>query len=118
MSERRSRIAPPEIRNGSTSGRVSSNSSARAMRMVDKIEEMQLPRAPLHHAGGRALEQRGDQAVLGVEDEGMQRPRGPRAVGGGILREGQLEEGMQLDRLAAAARVLQHHAARADVPGA
>src|SRR6266540_2709361 len=34
MSERRSVIAPPEITNGSRSGSVSSNSSARAIRVI------------------------------------------------------------------------------------
>src|SRR5712671_8239722 len=34
MSDRRSAIVPPEMTNGSTSGSVSSNSSARAIRVI------------------------------------------------------------------------------------
>src|SRR5712692_8202146 len=104
--------------NGSTSGRASSNSSTRAMRMVREVEEAQRSAAPFQGALRLEVEQSGDEAVARVKDEGVQRPRRARPVRGRVPGERQLEEGVQLDAVAAAPGVLQDHSAGADVAGA
>src|SRR5687768_16538086 len=108
MSERRSVIAPPEMMNGWTSGSTSSCSSARAMRIGEKVEE----------ASGAALLHRGDEPVAGMEDEHVQRALRPGAVRGGVLLERQLEERVQLYGGAAAQCVFDDHPAGVDVAGA
>src|SRR6266545_841035 len=115
MSERRSVMMPPEMTNGSRSGSVSSNSSARAMRIGQKIQEMQLAAATVQQAGGFALEHHGNQPVARIEDQCMQRALGPRALGRGVLVERELEEGVQLGGRTAAQRVVYDHAARVNV---
>ena len=59
-----------------------------------------------------------DQPALGMEQQRVQRPLGAGAGRGRILGERQLEEGVQLDALAAELRVLQDHAPGGDVAGA
>src|SRR2546428_12964319 len=117
MSERRSVTAPPEMMNGSTSGRASSNSSIRAMRITRQIQEVQLSAAALELPLGLELHDPGDQAVQRVKYEHVERPLATGAVGGGVLGEGELEKGVQLHALAAATGILKDHAAGADVPG-
>src|SRR5437899_7936005 len=118
MSERRSVTAPPEMMNGSTSGRARSNSSIRAMRITRQIQEVHLSAAALELPLGLELQHPGDQAVPRVKHEHVERPLGTGAVGGGVLGEGELEKGVQLRALAASLRVFEQHAARADVAGA
>src|SRR6266700_5969376 len=118
MSERRASIRPPEMMNGSTNGSVSSNSSARVIRTRRHVEKMELAIAPREHAVRLELEHPRDQPVPRVEHERVQRARGARAVRRGVLRQGELEERVQLHALAAAPGVLEDHAARTDIPGA
>src|SRR5438552_3492392 len=120
MRDRRSVIVPPEMTNGSSSGSVSSNSSARAIRMEweQEIQEMQLTTAPLELSPRFPLQHDGDQAVARMEDQGVQSTLRARAIGCGILLERQLEECMELHRRTATQRVVDDHPARIDVPGA
>ena len=97
MSERRSVIAPPEMTNGSTRGSVRSNSSARAMRIGEKVEEMQLATAARQSTGCLTLEHHGYETIAWIEDQCVQRALGARAVGRGIGVERELKEGMDLD---------------------
>src|SRR2546422_6845737 len=116
MSERRSVTAPPEMMNGSTSGRARSNSSMRAMRITRQIQEVQLPAATLQLPLGLELQDPRDQAVPRIEYQRVQRALRARPVGRGVLGERQLEERVQLRAFAAAAGILKDHAAGADVP--
>src|SRR3989442_4364059 len=109
--ERRSVIAPPEMTNGSSSGSVSSSSSARAMRIGHEVEKVQFPVATLQGAPTLEVQEADDQAVGGVEDQLVERALGARTVGGRILVQGQLEERVKLDGRAAAARILEDHPA-------
>src|SRR2546427_5150998 len=118
MSERRSVTAPPEMMNGSTSGRARSNSSMRAMRITRQIQEVEPPAAALELPLGLELQHPRDQAVPRIEYQRVQRALGARPVGRGELGERQLEEGVELHAFAAALRVCEQHAARADVAGA
>src|SRR5256885_1783407 len=118
MSERRSLTAPPEMMNGSTSGRARSSSSMRAMRITCDIQEVQLPVAALELPPSLELQHSRDQAVPRIEYQRVQRALGARPVGRGELGERQLEEGVELHAFAAALRVCEQHAARADVAGA
>src|SRR6266700_1716987 len=95
MSERRASIRPPAMMNGSTNGRVSSNSSARVIRTRRHVEKMELAIAPREHALRLEPEHPRDQPVPRVEHERV-----------------------QLHALAAAPGVLEDHAARTDIPGA
>src|SRR5947207_13440403 len=88
------------------------------MRMGSQIEEAELAALPLELPARFALEHHRDQAVPRMKDQGMERPLDTGAVGGGVLGERKLEEGMQLHALAAAAGILEAHATGADVPGA
>src|SRR6058998_1944958 len=117
MSERRSLTAPPEMMNGSTSGRARSNSSMRAMRITGDIQEVQLPVAALELPPSLELQHSRDQAVPRVEYQRVQRALRARPVGRGELGERQLEEGVELHAFAAATGILKDHAAGADVPG-
>ncbi len=56
--------------------------------------------------------------LSGSKEQRVERPLGAGTGGGGILRERQLKEGVQLDALAAELGVLQNHPARGDVTGA
>src|SRR5437660_9470534 len=98
-------MAPPEMMNGSSSGSVSSYSSAVAMRMVRQIEEMERAVAALEPPVLFQLEQDGDEPVSRIEHEGVQDARRPRSFCGSILGQRQLEERMQLDRRAAPLRI-------------
>src|SRR2546422_11283389 len=93
MSERRSVTAPPEMMNGSTSGRASANSSIRAMRITRQIQEVQLSAAALELPLGLELQHPGDQAVPRVKYEHVERPLGTGAVGGGDSGGGGWEKG-------------------------
>src|SRR2546428_2103216 len=117
MSERRSLTAPPEMMNGSTSGRARSNSSMRAMRITGDIQEVQLPVEALELPPSLELQHSRDQAVPRVEYQRVQRALRARPVGRGELRERQLEEGVELHAFATALRVFEQHAAGADVAG-
>src|SRR5437879_8613912 len=85
MSERRSVIAPPEMMNGSTSGRASSNSSTRATRITRQIPEVQLPAATHERPLGLELQDPRDQAVPRIEYQRVQRAQRARPVGRGVL---------------------------------
>src|SRR5258705_2414666 len=117
MSERRSVMAPPEITNGSTRGRVSSYKSARAMCIGGQIEKVQFPFASLQHALRFQSEHSCDHTVRGMEHQLVERALGTRSGRGGVLLGRQLEEGVELDALAAATGVFEDHAARGDVAG-
>src|SRR6266571_1667077 len=103
---------------GSRNGSSSACSSTRAMRMGSQVEEMQLAVAPLKLAARRERQHPRDQTIFRREQQRMQRPLGAGAVRGGILGQRQLKEAVQLDALAAAARVVEDQAAGADVAGA
>src|SRR5213596_3161070 len=103
---------------GSVNGSSSAYSSTRAMRMARYVEEMQLSVPPIECPTRLEITHPGDEAVLRMEDERVQGPLGARAVCGGILGERQLKESVELNALAAAARVLEDHAAGADIAGA
>src|SRR5690349_1271040 len=94
-------MAPPEMMNGSSSGSVSSYSSAVVMRMVRQVEKMERAIAALEPPLLFQLEQHGDEPVLWIEHEGVQGARRPRTVGRRVLGQRQLEEGVQLHRRAA-----------------
>src|SRR3954468_3464853 len=104
--------------NGSSSGSASSNSSARAIRIGQKIEEMQLATAACERARGFAFEHGGEQSIARIENQSMERTLRARAVGRGIFLEWQLKESVQLDGGAAANSVFHDGTARRDVPGA
>src|SRR5207249_1518812 len=104
--------------NGSANGSSSAYSSTRAMRMGWQVEESELAALPLELPARFALEHHRDQAVPRMKDQGMERPLDAGAVGGGVLGERKLEEGMQLHALATAAGILEDHATGADVAGA
>src|SRR6267378_8141087 len=88
------------------------------MRMRPHVEEPELAVLPLELAARLELEHPRDQAVLRVEYQRVERPLGTGPVRGGILGEGELEERVQLHALAAAAGILEDHAAGGDVAGA
>src|SRR2546425_1300065 len=118
MSERRSVIVPPEMTKGSTSGRVSSKSSARAIRIGQEVEEMQLATTARELAGGLTLEHHGNEPVTRVEDQRVQGTLRTRAISRGILLVWELEERVQLDGRAATECVVDDHPAGVDVAGA
>src|SRR5437016_714115 len=102
--------------NGSRNGSSSSCSSTRAMRMaLPHVEEVQLAVAPCELPARFELEHPRDQTVRGMKHEPVERSLGTGAVSRGILGEGELEEGVQLHALAAAAGVVEDQAAGADV---
>src|SRR5439155_10986780 len=105
MSERRASIRPPEMMNGSMSGIVSSNSSARTMRMAREVEEMQRPVASLELTRGFEPAHCGAEAVAWMKHQRVQRPLGARAPGCGVLGQRQLATPVQLHALAAASGV-------------
>src|SRR5436190_17775456 len=100
--DRRSVMVPPEMTNGSSSGSVSSNSSARAIRIGNEVEEMQLTATACQEARCLALQHDREQAVARIQEEKVQCPLRARAVGGRILFEWELKEGVELDGRAAA----------------
>src|SRR2546425_1890515 len=100
MSERRSLTAPPEMMNGSTSGRARSNSSTRAMRITGDIQEVQLPVAALELSPSLELQHSRDQAVPRVEYQRVQRALRARPVGRGELGERSEEHTSELQSLA------------------
>src|SRR6266571_1951754 len=102
--------------NGSANGSSSAYSSTRAMRMGSQVEEPELAALPLELPARFELEHPRDQAVPRMKHERVERPLRARPVGGGVLGERKLEEGVQLHTLAAAAGILEDHAAGADVP--
>src|SRR3989442_6637367 len=106
--ERRSVIAPPEMRKGSTSGRVSSKSSALTMR-IHEIQKVKLATAPLQSALRLELQQPRDQPFVRMKHQRVQRSLSTRPGGRGVLREGKLEERVDLDVGAAPAGVLPNH---------
>src|SRR5438876_919962 len=74
---------------------------------------------PCERIAAHVLAQRGVHCLGRVElPTGEPRGEDTGAVGGGVLGERKLEEGMQLHALAAAAGILEDHATGADVPGA
>src|SRR5882762_8061530 len=104
--------------NGSANGSSSAYSSIRAMRMRRQVEETQLAALPLELPARLELAHPGDQTVARMEHEHVQRPLGTGAVGRGVLREGELEEGVQLYALATVTGIVEDHAAGRDVAGA
>src|SRR5689334_5184299 len=117
MSERRSFIAPPEMMNGSTSGRTSSHISAVVMR-IGQIEKVEYAVTAVQPPRGFFVEQCSEEPVFGVKHQLVQCALRPGAARGAVLAQRQLKEGVQLDRGAAALRVLDDLAAGADVAGA
>src|SRR5512143_3032061 len=117
MSDRRSRIAPPEMMNGSTRGSVSSNSSALETSMR-QIEEVQLAAPPVDRALLLEAPQLGEETGLRVKHELVQRALGARSGPGRVLVQRELEEGVQLHRLTARLGVGEHVAPGADAPRA
>ena len=85
------------------------------MRTGREVEEVQHAGAALESPRRFEREQRGDEAVAWIEQQRVQRPLGARAVRGGVFRQRELEERVELHALAAAPRVLHNHAARANV---
>src|SRR5256885_13781873 len=103
---------------GSSSGSTSSNSSARAIRIGQEIEEMQLAAAACERARGFAFEHCGEQSIARLENQSMERTLRPRAVGRRIFLERQVKESVQLDGGAATNSVLDDGTDRSDVPRA
>jgi len=64
------------------------------------------------------LEHPRNHAVPRMKHEHVERPLRTGAMGGGVRGERELEKGVQLHALAAAAGILEDHAAGVDVPGA
>src|SRR2546425_12813690 len=95
MSERRSVTAPPEMMNGSTSGRASSNSSIRAMRITRQIQEGPLSAAALELPLGLELPHPRDQTVPRGKHEHVERPLGTGGGRGGGPRGGGLGKGVR-----------------------
>src|SRR5436190_20730574 len=114
MSERRSLTAPPEMMNGSTSGRARSNSSMRAMRITCDIQEVQLPVAALELPPSLELQHSRDQAVPRLEYQRVQRALRTRPVARGEPRERHLEDAVELDAFASTLHAFEQHATRSD----
>src|SRR3989442_7457074 len=104
--------------NGSANGSASGYRSTRVMGMGWQIEEPELAALPLELPARFALEHHRDQAVPRMKHQGVERPLDTGAVGGGVLGERKLEEGVQLHALATAAGILKDHGTGADVAGA
>src|SRR5574341_1513891 len=101
MSDRRSVIAPPEMTNGSTSGRVSSNSSIRAARTRHHVEEVQFTVARLERPGRRHLQHAGEHPLPRMEKQGVQGPRRAGAVRGRVFLERQRLRPVYFDAIGA-----------------
>src|SRR5438477_11251679 len=104
--------------NGSANGSSSAYSSTLAMRMGSEVEVPKLAALPLERAARFELEHPCEQPVPRMKHVRVEAPLGTRAVGGGVLGEGKLEEGVQLYALAAATGVLEDHPAGANIPSA
>src|SRR5574342_14812 len=115
MNDRRSRIAPPEMMNGSTRGSVSSNSSALETSMR-QIEKVQLAASPVDRALLLEAPQLGDETGLRVKHELVQRALGARSGPGRVLVQRELKVGVQLHRLAPRLGIGEHVASGADAP--
>src|SRR5512135_3606413 len=113
MRDRRSRIAPPEMMNGSTRGSASSNSSALVTSMR-QIEEVQLTSSPVHGALLLEAPQLGDESILRVEHQLVQCPLSARSGPRRELVQRQLKEGVHLHRFAPCLGVGDHVAPGAD----
>src|SRR5689334_17102883 len=87
------------------------------MRMPCHVEEVQLAVAPLQLSARLELEEPRDQSVLRVKHERVQHARRPRTMRRGVLGQGKLKKRVQLDALAAAARIFEDHTAGVDVAG-
>src|SRR5437870_7713587 len=105
MSERRSLTAPPEMMNGSTSGRARSNSSMRAMRITCDIQEVQLPVAALELPPSLELQHSRDQAVPRVEYLRVHPALRARPVSRRVLRARPRDAGVETNAPAPALRV-------------
>src|SRR6266705_1288381 len=88
------------------------------MRMGSQLEETELALLALELPARFELEHPRNQAVPRMKHEHVERPLRTGAMGGGVLGERELEKGVQLHALAAAAGILEDHAAGADVPRA
>jgi hypothetical protein len=104
--------------NGHASGRRPSPRRHDGISGAGKIEEAQLTTVALEQTPLFQVEHPGNEALLGIEYERMERALRSRSLGGGVLREGKLEEGVKLYALAPAAGVFEDLAPGADVPGA
>src|SRR5512146_2988614 len=113
MNDRRSRIAPPEMMNGSTRGSVSSNSSALET-SIRQIEEMQLAAPPVDRSLLLEAPQLGNETGLRVKHELVQRALGARSSPGRVLVERELKVGVQLHRLASRLGIGEHVASGAN----
>src|SRR3954471_12946484 len=101
-------MAPPEMMNGSSRGSASMYSSMRSMRTggsgrMDDIEEVQLSASPRQPPLDLEREHAGHQAILRVKEERVQCALRSSALDRRVLRERQLEKGVELDTLAAEA---------------
>src|ERR1044071_8418969 len=103
--------------NGSTSGRVSENSSA-LVTCIGEIEKMQHVAAAVNQPAALQVPQLGNHSVVRMKHELVQQALGPRSLARGVFVERQLEGRVQLYRLTAGQRVRQYRATGADGPGA
>src|SRR5437879_4320910 len=101
--------------NGSSSGSANSSSSARAMRNGHQVEKAQLAAPPLQGTLILEVQEAGDEAIGGVEDQLVERALGTGAERGRVLSQRQLKKSVDLDRGAAAPGVRHDHAAGVDV---
>src|SRR5512143_2182850 len=117
MNDRRSRIAPPEMMNGSPRGSVSSNSSALETSMR-QIEKVQLPTPAVDHALLLEAPQLGEETGLRVKHELVKRALRARSGPGRVLVERELKVGVQLHRLAPRLGIGDHVTSGVDAPRA
>src|SRR5207253_3653206 len=87
------------------------------MRMGSHLAEPELALLALELPARFELEHPRNHAVPRMKHEHVERPLRTGAMGGGVRGERELEKGVQLHALAAAAGILEDHAAGADVPG-
>src|SRR4026209_1769360 len=83
-----------------------------------QIEEPQLPVPALEAPICLEIEHAGDETIPRVEEQDMERTLRPGAFGGGVLRERELEEAVQLHALAAEPGIVDDEPPGGDVAGA
>src|SRR5205809_720472 len=102
--------------NGSSSGSVSSSSSARAMRIGHEVGKAQFATPPLQGALILELQEARDEAVGRVEDQLVERALRARAVRRRILAQRKLKEGVKLNGTTATSRILDEDATGLNIP--
>src|SRR5207247_10028940 len=86
------------------------------MRMGSQLKEPELALLALELPARFELEHPRNHAVPRMKHEHVERPLRTRAMGSAVLGERELEKGGQLHALAAAAGILEDHAAGTNIP--